>query len=120
MQEQLISFETAKLAKEKEFDLEVQAMTAGENYPVIFNPREESPYNWNSREGYSIPSQSLLQKWLREEQNIHIGIFYGDLSKKYMGDINSVNKRFFIDLECKYNTYEEALEFALQEALKLI
>lgn len=111
MKEQLITFETAKLAKEKGFRLLVDF---------------ESSY----------PTQSLLQKWLREKHNIDVvisperysnGVNYLVQAQKW--DLNAdpeVNLNFVIKGSCWYNdnheypTYEEALEKGLQEALKLI
>jgi len=66
------------------------------------------------------PTQSLLQKWLREKHNIQITILRGfDGGSKnwfYIGEIGLViaNKRVSL------GTYEEALEEALLESLKLI
>ena len=66
---------------------------------------------------FQAPTQSLLQKWLREKYKKHIDInpFY------YKGDFISWNLRihntYYKD---KYNSYEEALEIGLQEVLKLI
>tara|TARA_R110001606_G_scaffold391495_1_gene559642 strand:+ start:65 stop:349 length:285 start_codon:yes stop_codon:yes gene_type:complete len=93
MKEQLITFETAKLAKEKGFELN----------------------------GYTndieAPTQSLLQKWLREEHEIHLTVtsisqesWQCHITK--IGD--SLGKKYFEDF---YN-YEEALEKGLMEALK--
>ena len=140
MEEQLISFDTAKLAKEKGF-----------NIPTIsyYNPKgrsEESEgymterlesSNWNNGQGSypthakdiecSAPTQSLLQKWLREKHKIHIqiqvlGQFVNGDNKFYsqvilFGDNKWISK--FISNKLTY-TYEEALEIGLHEALKLI
>ena len=65
MKEQLISFSTAKLAKEKGFD----------NYDVANYYREGINYALNNSGtstikevgNYPAPTQSLLQKWLREK-----------------------------------------------------
>ena len=81
-------------------------------------------------ERYSAPTQSLVQKWLREVHNIHIVIsvdFYKD-------GINYLWQAFKYDTSKKFNcegtgcygdngeypTYENALEAAIQESLKLI
>jgi hypothetical protein len=97
--------EIIKLAKEKKF---VSAELCN------------NPYKYSSHEDMRWLFWLVeIQKWLRENHNIHISISYGELSKKYMGDVNSVNTRF-IDLECKYSTYEEVLEAGVVKALKLI
>ena len=123
MTDQLISFKTAKLAKEKGFHEETQTMTVGENYPIISNPQEESPYDWNSRKGYSIPTQSLLQKWLREKWFIHIVIqvFHSTIGKEWTFSADVFYENGKIDRSgLTEDTYEEALEQGLIKALKLI
>ena len=98
MEDTLISFETAKLAKEKGFDF-------------IYLINDELT-------NHSLITQSLLAKWLREVHNIEIAIQWFDNCY-----IKSVKQKPF-----KANTYriegldnyEEILELGLQEALKLI
>lgn len=126
MNEQLISFETAKLTKEKGFNWEVV------NYiklSTISNPLIEDeckPQNINSLQCntiFSRPTQSLLQKWLRDKHKIIliIGYQYEYDSTPYSywiykeGQSSPINQ-WVDDLE----TYEQALELGLQEALKLI
>ena len=104
MEEQLISFETAKLAKEKRFDL-TKLGYKEENGEII--------------DTYSTTTQSLLQKWLREEHKIHIVIMPCIIPS------NEVKYYIFTgklkwDWAELFDTYEEALEVGLQEALKLV
>ena len=120
MKEELISFETAKLANEKGFDWECQNAISEidneiyhANYGVV---------NWNERPTkndalISSPTQSLLQRWLREEHNLEVFA-----KSEYR---NTIKIGFYHggDLDYSrpiYKTYEEALERGLQEALKLI
>jgi hypothetical protein len=134
MKEQLISFETAKLAKEKGFDLPTINCYNVDNrllefIPVIKGGIKDAvlhggdilfdDWNNNGKESKSAPTQSLLQKWLREKHDIHIMI-----CPKQLPDNSIVyyiyknkTKRNFNGL---FDTYEEALETALQEELKLI
>ena len=64
-----------------------------------------------------------LQKWLREKHNIHISIWYNNLTEKwrvdYIIDI-LLDEEYYCDKDREQNTYEEALEEGLKEALKLI
>ena len=111
MEDTRITFETAKLAKEKGFEFRVV-------WEYILGFKEDY-----ERDKY-LPTQSLFAKWLREEHNLHINIsslsmncFSFMLEKLndtgttlcggHLGKIN-------------YKTYEEAYEIELQEALKLI
>lgn len=123
MKEQVISFETANLAKKKGFDLEVQYTYADDEGNADFFDDWE---NWNSYEDdYSAPTQSLLQKWIREKHEIDIFIepFHIDKKSYYVlhGVYNSYETRNFpVGDRPTFDTYEQALEVALQEALKLI
>lgn len=117
MQEQLITFETAKLAKEKGFK---QCY-----YPCYADDEEIHTVSYFQqffeKERYYAPTQSLLQKWLREEHNFDIQIFcfnYLDNGKFYV--FNIFQARELDDISVEYNTYEDALEDALFTALKII
>ena len=132
MEEQLVSFKTALLAKEKKFDIPtLYCYEWVKNHEVTVCKNEQnigSLDNWNDHTGeengynlifYSAPTQSLLQKWLREKHNIHISILHCILSSNEI-------KYFIFKGTLKwnwglvYNTYEEALEEALYQALVLI
>ena len=125
MKDTRITFETAKLAKEKGFPQEPNRRKVPYyNYKGEFNGdvtdflrkylREEDT---SDVESVSAPTQSLLSKWLREEHNIHliayknINIDGYDWCYITTDGITNINS---------YKTYEEALEAGLQEALKLI
>lgn len=116
MKEQLISFETAKLAKEKGFDITINKL-----YDIKGNL---GSINCNNKcHNFSAPTQSLLQKWLREKHEIHINIntfYFTDIDKfgYEVEDIVSPNESLI--LSGTQGDYEEALEKGLQEALKLI
>ena len=105
MEEQLISFETAKLAKEKGCNLE--NCTCG-GYPECICSDKRI-------------SQSLLAKWLREKYDIDVIInTYRNQNQKYYKYFISEKSKNLIKSEEYYDTYEEAYEIGLQEALKLI
>lgn len=135
MKEQLISFETAKLAKEKGFkvgsDMKWSDNVEGQK-PVLCSFQEGvngiySALFINSEESYhtyEAPTQSLLQKWLREKHNIEIecyrtmetveGYNYGCQGENWNDDLTEDMFNFY------GKTYEETLEKGLQEALNLI
>lgn len=94
------------------------------------------------REGYFLrPTQTVLQKWLRENHNIEIsvlrytysgGVYQG---KCYMWFVDQYDDKYNYELEendeywilnerksqgYEFKTYEEALEQALITALKLV
>jgi hypothetical protein len=119
MTDQLISFETAKLAKEKGFIEGSKSYYKGDGEIHSFDP-EFHPYaihknNFMQRFLYEASTQSLLQKWLREEHKIQVWVTYHyPINGKYLYVLMFKNG---VGVQ---NTYEEALEVALQEALKLI
>jgi len=119
MQEQLISFETARLAKEKGFDLIPYLTIDNENPKNLnsnYNPREYQPW-------YFQITQSLLQKHLREVNKIIVQVecnYYDDELGWNTYSVTIFHRTHNKTTECFYRTYEEALEVGLVEALKLI
>lgn len=119
MQEQLITFETAKLAKEKGFN-EMCKTAYGRNADSLYYG---NCTHKNSENIFlSAPTQSLLQKWLREVYDIEMYV-------RSTYKLNKKNKYWVTFIDCKIyggclencsKTYEEALEVGLQESLKLI
>ena len=99
MEDTRITFETAKLAKEK---------------------------GWNGDfiESHKIlTTQSLLAKWLREKHNIYVTSQIGNLDfiNTYHYEIRYIDKnKFMCKVNGNFKTYEEAYEIGLQKALKLI
>lgn len=100
-----IELETAKLAKEKGFPL------------TIIKPNGEYII-------YSAPYQVELQDWLRDKHNIHIYVNHYEFSVKsgngYYFHIGKSIMNSNTKYTGKYESYEDALEDGLYEALKLI
>jgi len=130
MEDQLILFETAKLAKEKGFDWNTFFYHASFNDEYLSEDLKQGysgsgipASNWNSQqkmqetELYSAPTQSLLQKWLREKHLIDVWLSFGKMGgwKPLVSSRNG-------DYTEGYTTllWENALEAGLLEALKLI
>ena len=121
MEDTRITFETAKLAKEKEFEFRVV-------WGYILGFKDDS-----ERDKY-LPTQSLLAKWLREKYDIEINITRmppeaikssfnkgNKRIKKYNMWVWSLNGNPRIENPSLFfDNYEEAFEIGLQEALKLI
>lgn len=125
MKEELISFETAKLANEKGFEPNIRV-------------KKNSHYNSQTKvldslgisgsmlcDHYYAPTQSLLQKWLREEHRIIVLIRTPFEQLVKFGYIYNIEELHGISVNYNtednfYNTYEEALEFGLKKALELI
>ena len=133
MKEQLISFETAKLAKEKGFNIPTRNFYADftwksiEVYSCIEVGYNEFTDSMENNHGFGditlIPTQSLLQKWLREVHNIHVIPIPYNISSK---EIVYRNRIVYFEDNMEQNKYiglgifEQSLEIGLQEALKLI
>lgn len=133
MKEPLIDFETAKLAKEKGFNIDTSSQRfytlkrETTNYPGIsqvgslrytydyWNPCFKQDNNY----AYA-PTQSVLQKWLRVEHNIQIEIFPNSLIVPQYGWRVLRNPDIIITEDLCVHEYEEALEQALVTALNLI
>jgi len=122
MEEQKISYQTAKLANLKGFDLDVK-LKKNNHYSDL--TEELDPLGTSGAvvvHHYYASTQSLLQKWLREMHNIHVCPFdefnkFILLVNCYDSEGNKIEKWQF---KGPYDKYEEALEIGLYEALKLI
>lgn len=133
MQEQLVTFETAKLAENKGFDIiksDDKFYDFSGNLDYTFQGYQESLEKY---ERTSAPTQSLLQKWLRDEHQIHIEVELYDNSRTYHWEYRVITSkdRDWNDVDCfdsakrhynreEFGTFEKALEQGLQESLKLI
>ena len=113
MQEKLVEFNTAVLAKQKGFNGKSNYYYAKSKTRVHYGIYNQL----HSFKDIAAPTQSLLQKWLREVHKILLWVEPLAIDKWEFG-INYPNGGFGDAKE--YNTYEEALEIGLQEALKLI
>lgn len=146
MKEQLVSIETARVAKEKGFN---EPVLLAYKDGVLEDDTRTGEYclhdMWYKANGVIItkfkeviaaPTQSFLLKWLREKHNIDIVI----IPERYKNGVNYVVQAQKWDLICdpkeypnftiegsywfndnhEYPTYEDALEKGLLEGLKLI
>ena len=121
MEDTIITFETAKLAKKKGFNEICQYY-----YEIFDKPITLQRMPCSNSEGYeqpTAPTQSLLAKWLREEHNIYVTSQIGNLDfiNTYHYEIRYIDKnKFMCKVNGNFKTYEEALEIGLQKALKYI
>ena len=117
MEEQLVSFETAKILMNLNAHKDKDLRSATKKSYIIHRPTGELLQ-------FIAPPQAILQKWLREKYNIHIMIDRLDrqLATKTIGYTYILFDYIGADEpnETIFKTYEEALEQALQEALNLI
>jgi len=124
--EELVTFETAELAKQKGFN-----ESTIDWFEKRINGKWEEEYPQNHDFGYSSyntkentiarPTQAMLQKWLREEHKIFLNSITGhDLGTRFQ--IYYEEDRFTYDelYTDMYEKYELALEAGLKEGIKKI
>ena len=123
MNEDYVSFEVAKLLKEKGFDSHYSTLFY-KNDKLEFYKEERKKY-WLKVDEYAAPTLCMAQKWLRETKDIHIMI---DIyASGYYAVLWKTNGTFIKTLVDKgpndggvWNTYEDALNAGILETLKLI
>lgn len=124
IKEDYVSFEVAKLLKEKGFDEPCRTYYQDEKFVDDVCTKY---YQWNSKSPFghiSAPTHQMAMKWLREVHNIFIEISTSiDLNGKYHFSYT------ILDKECKYVrrgytdfdwNYEEAAEAALKYSLEIL
>lgn len=124
MVERLVTIETTKRLKEKGFNKYCENIAKEDNG---WKTQRICNINYVLPEScYFRPSQTIAQKWLRETKNLHICIYnnasgYGyEISKADNGTHISNDLSDGPNDGGKWDTYEEALEAGIQEALKFI
>lgn len=123
MKEQLISFETAKLAKEKGFDIKCDNFYR-DNKDLHGKRGKKSgvvPPVSQAINRQLAPTQPLLQKWLRDSKLAIVQVGPVDDWDHWGYNVlmeDCMSPFFAIPLTSKeYPAYEEALEAGLLEAL---
>ena len=129
--EDYVSFETAKLLKEKGFDGACNRVYQGPNlkYTTIpisplmslgefggFHPKQL--YVTNNELGdiaYTAPTLQMAMKWLREVHNINFNISWNPTFKDYFVEIF---KPTLLYSTITYQNYEEACEEAIKYCLE--
>ena len=126
--EEICTYEVCKLAKEKGFNEYAEAFYA-ENCDTAHS---QGPEKWNEyKDRYAAPTQSLLQRWLREEKGIIVEVIAQptcSTSKKncYWWSVKQNSDGFCYQYEeCSYLLYSDegyfdTYELALEDALKYI
>ena len=124
--EQYVSFETAKLAKEKGFNepcrhyyLNGAKEVNNETIMIYDLPY---PYNSTDKNYFAAPTQSLLARWLREKHKLFIEVTVDSIRLIREGDSKIVNLKNadYTNNKEEFRSYEEAMEAGLQDALKLL
>jgi len=145
MRHDRIILETAKLAKEKNFDVAINghytvylidqvdpsypngggafSMTKGEvelSNDYFRNNWEATDYSCETYTMYAAPTQAILARWLREKHEIHVEIYsnasgWGWILTKLNG--TTIKE---IEDDIFFESHEDALEEGLKMALNII
>ena len=121
--EEICTYEVCKLAKEKGFDVPTIDLYIG---GVNWLGSSTHPFTHNETEDdVAAPTQSLLQRWLREEKNIVVVVDWFSIEQKYYWRVYDTSKddmfaSFMPSAKSmsRYDTWEQALEYGLKYALK--
>ena len=109
--EDYVSFETAKLLKEKGFD-----EYCPESYFKMDKTLKKSGFSeWEKVNEVKAPTQSLAMKWLREVHNIDISIIPLRSHKEYLPRVESDITSYDA---IPYRKYETACETAIKYCLE--
>ena len=134
LEESYVSFETAKLLKEAGFEANLKTMYVEEEkdeWAFWDSGAKRSDYNYFD-DTIACPTQALAARWLREAHGIHVSsnIFMdsaNDADGKTVDewtfwsyDLFDNSGRIIEESDDRYDSYEEALEAGLREAIKLI
>lgn len=121
--EEICTYEVAKLAKEKEFPLRKVIKQDGR---AFFYEVPQSHPDWANCDAWYLPTQSLLQRWLREEKGVVIEVMCLPTTRtsskyEYKRHLYWGSDGHYMESEYGdeiFDTFELALEDALKYALE--
>lgn len=134
--EEICTYEVCKLAKEKGFPQEIEIggywyatkyyknSCLGEYFEEertqVEDYHDKSTTYYFIDEGIAIsaPTQSILQRWLREKKGIIVIPYYRSVLRMWSATYELTSPFTFEDLRKCFKTYELALEDALKYALE--
>lgn len=116
--EDYVSFDTAKLLKEKEFNWEVHRSYLVNDNVFIPGDVNDVPLR---KDAIRIPTLQMAMKWLREEHKLVPIILAG--GDRYWFRIDKVNEDYwkntiYLEDEKLFPTYEEACEASIKYCLE--
>lgn len=113
--DEIVTYEVAKVAKEMGFN---EKCNFYYQKGVISTDGCFNRYNKGVEYICSAPTQSLLQRWLREEKGIIVIPYYRSVLRMWSATYELTSPCKFKDLRKCFKTYELALEDALKYALE--
>lgn len=133
IQDEIVTHEVAKLVKEKGFPQDVFGTCEMKSACYLEDGRfYKDGCIYPIENAYTAPTQSLLQRWLREERGIYIEVYIDwedsidynmikyswRVSTTYKVGDKKIGGRIRNESELYFDTYELALEDALAYSLK--
>ena len=131
--EQFVSFETAKLLKEAGFDVPCRGIYRAYRIGTsVFHEYDRKSAKddlcRNAVDGfqyeYLAPTQALAARWLREVNHYAVCVWYSTEHEEWFYAHGNLDNMMFDEdysiSDFIYDSYEEAFEAGLQEAIKLI
>ena len=119
IEESYVSFDTAKMLKEAGFRelTKTHYSNRGKVWETALPADYNDDFNCNT---CNRPTQALAARWLREEHNIFIQL--NPTFDGWLFDLFDLKKHQYIltNKDANADSYEQALEDSLQEAIKLI
>lgn len=117
--EDYISFEIAKLLKEKGFN-EMTELAYGLEHGHVRNDLPVSYWRNSEIDEYkfSCPTLQMAMKWLREVHNIFIQVELYSKYDNYCFELFQNTHRLMIEHREVYNSYEETAESAIKYCLE--
>lgn len=121
MKEDYVSFETAKLFKEKGFKEPTLTYYCEDGY--LCNPDWYDDWNYKDSTSFSAPTLQMAAKWLREKFGVYINVsaFASHATKSgwaFAYEIKSEQSHTPDNIS--FSSYEEALDAGIVKALELI
>lgn len=131
MRDDVILLDTAKLARDKGFKIPCDARYYWDyKWKLSLMGVVKCTNSGDLKDGenvsYCAPTQSLIQKWLRDEHKIYVTVSSIEYGESIIFDYSIKQKAQifgFSDIQSKiqeFKTYEEALEAGIIKALNLI
>lgn len=118
IEEDYVSFEVAKLLKERGFDEPCLSYFWTEENGVNIDYCDIPFTNKQLYSGQTLrPTHQMAMKWLREEKNIIVNVWYDgvDWEAEYYND---EDEGFYLITDYSCNSYEEAVEAAIKYCLE--
>ena len=118
VKEAYVSFDIAKLLKEKGFDVSCYGRYSVRSKE--FHLDATKPCNNGGIYQYSAPTQQMAMRWLREVHNIKVNVFYSNpnYAIEYFEPNTQTGVEESVFIGDGYDVYEQACEVAIKYCLE--